>query len=164
MSVISLRVATWQDWQKGKTLRVVPEPPEFEDYPGPKELSPRQERNWWNDKVRNGKIVIYSIEHNSLGLVGFIRAFNINKAKLRCEVGVEVLDSANYGKGFAFLAGQDFLHILTNQYHLHHYQALIHPDNSRCLDLFKKLEFKDDGDVIDSEEPDWVFKKMIKSI
>jgi len=164
MSVISLKVASWQDWQMGKTLRIKPEPAEFAEYPGPKEMTPRQERNWWKDKVRNGKIVIYTINHNSLGLVGFIRAFNINKAKLRCEVGVEILDHANYGKGFAFLAGQDFLHILTNQYHLHHYQALIHPENERSLKLFKKLEFKDDGEVIDDEVPTMVHVRLAKSI
>lgn len=164
MSVISLKVASWQDWQTGKTLRIKPEPAEFEEYPGPKEKTPRQERNWWKDKVRNGKIVIYTINHSTLGLVGFIKAFNINKAKLRCEVGVEILDSANYGKGWAFLAGQDFLHILTNQYHLHHYHALIHPENERSLKLFTKLEFKHDIDIIDDEFPTMIHKRMAKSI
>ncbi len=163
MSDISLKVATWQEWQDGKTKRIKLNPPEFTDYPK-KQLDARQERDWWNDKVRNGKIIIYTIMHASLGMIGYIKAYNINKAKLRCDIEVEILDCANYNKGYAFIAGQDFLHILTNQYHIHHYRAMIHPDDERGVKLFTKLEFKDDGKMVDPDEEEIVHLKYIKSI
>jgi len=163
MSDISLKVATWQDWQTGKTLRILPDPLAYEKYPE-RVLDARQERDWWNVKVRNGKFIIYSIMHASLGMIGFIRAHNINKAKLRCDLDIEILDCANYNKGYAFIAGQDFLHILTNQYHIHHYRAMIQPEDERGIKLFTKLEFKQDGEFVDPDDPEKVYHKYIKSI
>ncbi len=148
LTEISIKKATWQEWQRGLTMRILPEPRE---YPSGllKKRKPEADRLWWVEKVQSGEVDIYSMHHVAFDLVGFVHCYK----NLTCSSSFnfevlggwkdsillypEILDYLNYGKGFSFLALKEVFTIYEGSTYL----ACIHKDDNRSIKLFQKLNF-----------------------
>jgi len=85
--------------------------------------------------------------------VGMIDLFEFNPLHKRAGVGILIIESEQH-KGFASEAIELLINYSFNQLNLHQLFANITADNTKSLELFKKLNFKKIG-----VKKEWIFSK-----
>ena len=85
--------------------------------------------------------------------VGMIDLFEFNPLHKRAGVGILIIESEQH-KGFASEAIELLINYSFNQLNLHQLFANITADNTKSLELFKKLNFKKIG-----IKKEWIFSK-----
>ena len=85
--------------------------------------------------------------------VGMIDLFEFNPLHKRAGIGILIIESEQH-KGFASEAIELLINYSFNQLNLHQLFANITVDNTKSLELFKKLNFKKIG-----IKKEWIFSK-----
>ena len=85
--------------------------------------------------------------------VGMIDLFEFNPLHKRAGIGILIVESEQH-KGFASEAIELLINYSFNQLNLHQLFANITADNTKSLDLFKKLNFKKIG-----IKKEWIYSK-----
>ncbi len=85
--------------------------------------------------------------------VGMIDLFEFNPLHKRAGIGILIIESEQH-KGFASEAIELLINYSFNQLNLHQLFANITTDNTKSLELFKKLNFKKIG-----VKKEWIFSK-----
>jgi len=85
--------------------------------------------------------------------VGMIDLFEFNPLHKRAGIGILIIESEQH-KGFASEAIELLINYSFNQLNLHQLFANITADNTKSLELFKKLNFKKIG-----VKKEWLFSK-----
>ena len=85
--------------------------------------------------------------------VGMIDLFEFNPLHKRAGIGILIIESEQH-KGFASEAIDLLINYSFNQLNLHQLFANITADNTKSLELFKKLNFKKIG-----VKKEWIFSK-----
>jgi len=95
-------------------------------------------------------IIVDNISNISVGMIDL---FEFNPLHKRAGIGILIIESEQH-KGFASEAIELLINYSFNQLNLHQLFANITADNTKSLELFKKLNFKKIG-----IKKEWVFSK-----
>lgn len=151
----------WDAWQATHSLRRSLH--EFVDYVPP-DRDPDAELRWWDDEVETGRMQVYGLFRRSDDrLVGTLKAFDFNPERTRCEIGIEILDHGDYGRGLGSEGLRHFLALLKDQGLITVF-GLIHPDNARSRRFFARAGFRETGRVLDAQDPGMVFVRVEKQL
>jgi RimJ/RimL family protein N-acetyltransferase len=153
---LTLKPATYADWQQAKKFSRLPDPPEFDDYPAPYDSLAWSE-NEFKSRVLPMKYEVSAIVLDSGLLIGFVKAFDFSEDT--CECGIEIFDPQHYGQGYATEALGLFLDTLKQRPGLRQVVGLIHPQNQRSHRLFAKLGFVHTDQWADPEYQEHVFER-----
>lgn len=147
----------WDAWYAAMQLRKPSQ--DFVDYDVP-EPSPAAQLEWWNARVEPGHDLVAGLFARSDDrLVGTLKAFGFAPDRSSCEIGIEILDPADYGKGYGRIGLGLWLAYLQAQ-GVKEVFGLVHPDNDRSLALFDRLGFAQIGIVIDPQNPRMTFVEV----
>ncbi|HEY9839602.1 MAG: GNAT family N-acetyltransferase [Candidatus Sericytochromatia bacterium] len=146
-------------WRAACELRQLPT--DFRDYEVAVQ-SPDAELRWWNEQVEPGHVQIAGLfSRTDDHLVGTVKAFDFNSDHSICEIGIEILNPADYGQGLGQIGLALWLAYLKDQ-GVERVFGLIHPDNLRSRKLFHRLEFNETGIVKDAANPRMRFVRVEK--
>ena len=95
-------------------------------------------------------IIVDNISNISVGMIDL---FEFNPLHKRAGIGILIIESEQH-KGFASEAIELLINYSFNQLNLHQLFANITADNTKSLELFKKLNFKKIG-----VKKEWIFSK-----
>jgi len=95
-------------------------------------------------------IIVDNISNISVGMIDL---FEFNPLHKRAGIGILIIESEQH-KGFASEAIELLINYSFNQLNLHQLFANITADNTKSLELFKKLNFKKIG-----IKKEWIFSK-----
>ncbi|MDX5585709.1 MAG: GNAT family protein [Aureibaculum sp.] len=95
-------------------------------------------------------IIVDNISNISVGMIDL---FEFNPLHKRAGIGILIVESEQH-KGFASEAIELLINYSFNQLNLHQLFANITADNTKSLELFKKLNFKNIG-----IKKEWIFSK-----
>ena len=97
-------------------------------------------------------IIVDNISNISVGMIDL---FEFNPLHKRAGIGILIIESEQH-KGFASEAIELLINYSFNQLNLHQLFANITADNTKSLELFKKLNFKKIG-----VKKEWIFSNRV---
>lgn len=151
----------WEAWDMALQLRKPQQ--DFEDYPVP-EMPPDARLAWWQQEVESGRTLMGGLFSRSDDrLLGVVKAFDFSPERDFCEVGIEILEPANYAQGYGRIGLGLWLGYLHSQ-GVAEVCGLIHPENDRSLALFRRLGFTQTGIVLDPTNPRQRFVEVMKAL